>query len=84
MRSEIRHLLMRHRAYENRKRREEAHLIGLRNEVRGAFGAEPIDPHSTSSSQDTGKDEAARHAMLREMDLNTDREATPQDLQSLR
>lgn len=76
---------MRHRAYENRKRREEAHLIGLRNEVRGAFGADPIEPYSATSttSQDTGKSEAARHTMLRQMDLNTAREASPQDLQSL-
>lgn len=84
MESELRHLFMRHRAYENRKRREELQLIGIRNEVRGAFGAEPVNPYGDApSSQDTDKDEAARHAMLRQMDLDTEREATPSDLQSL-
>ncbi|MCS3827445.1 hypothetical protein GGP85_002915 [Salinibacter ruber] len=86
MRSELRHLFMRHRAYERRKRREEIHLIALRNEVRGAFGADPVNPYSSTSpstSQDTDKDEAARHAMLRQMDLDDTEEATPQDLQSL-
>lgn len=84
LQSELRHLLMRQRGYENRKRRENAHVIGLRNEVRGFLGADPIDPYSSSTQQQsTDKSEAARHAMLRQMDLGTDREATPEDLQSL-
>lgn len=77
---------MRHRAYENRKRREEIHLIGVRNEIRGIMGGDPIeDPYSTSSreSQDTGKDEAARHAMLRQVDFSDTEEATSHDMQSL-
>lgn len=85
MRSELRHLLMRHRAFEKRKRRDEVHIVGLRNEVRGAFGADPIDPYSASSKkeQSTGKDEAARHAMLRQMDISEEEEMTAGELQNL-
>lgn len=85
MRSELRHLLMRHRAFEKRKRREEVHIVGLRNEVRGAFGADPIDPYSASSKkeQSTGKDEAARHAMLRQMDFSNTEEMAVEDTSAL-
>lgn len=79
----MRHLLMRHRAYENRMRRQEVHLVGLRNEVRSFMGGEPIDPYDTSQSQlgqDTNNDSAARNAMLRQMDLSGGEEIAPEDL----
>ncbi|MCS4139592.1 hypothetical protein GGQ13_003047 [Salinibacter ruber] len=83
MRSELRHLLMRHRAYENRKRREEAHLVGLRNEVRGAFGADPIEPYSSSTQQQTDKSEAARKAALRQTDFDDTEPVAPSDMSNL-
>jgi len=87
MRSELRHLLMRHRAYEKRKRREEVHIVGLRNEVRGFAGADPLDRDDLyggpKSSQDTDKDEAARHAMLRQMDLDDTEPMMPEDMSEL-
>ena len=58
MRSEIRHLLMRRRAYEDRMRRQEAHLIGLRNEVRSFAGGDPIeDPYDTSPASNGDEEE---------------------------
>lgn len=82
MRSELSHLLMRRRAYEKRKRREEVQTIGLRNEVRQFAGGDPIEsPYSTS--QDTNKDEQARHAMLRQTDFDDTEPLAPDDMSQL-
>lgn len=84
--SELRHLFLRHRAYEQRTRRQEIHLIGLRNEIRSALGSNELIEHpygTSSTSQDTGKDEAARHAMLRQMDLDGTEEVAPEDVSQL-
>jgi len=85
MRSQLSHLLMRHRAYENRKRREEVHLIGLRNEVRGLAGGSLIeDPYGTASTeQDTDKGEQARKEVLRRMDFDDTEEMAPADMSDL-
>lgn len=75
-------LFLYRQGYERRKRREEVHLIGLRNEVRSFAGGEPLDPddlYGGRVSQDTGKDEAARHAMLRQMDLDDTEPVAPDD-----
>jgi hypothetical protein len=70
-RSSLRHLLIRQRAFERRTRRQEAHLVGLRNEVRSAFGADPIDPYeATHHNQDTDASEEARRALLRQIDVD--------------
>lgn len=73
MRSELRHLLMRHRAFEKRKRREEIHFIGIRNEIRSALGSDNLieDPYSAGDSVDqaTSKDAAARKELLRRVDF---------------
>lgn len=72
---------MRRRAYEKRKRREEVHLIGIRNEIRGAMGGDPIeDPYASPVQQDSGKDSAARTQLLRQMDLGGTEELAPEDL----
>lgn len=72
MRSTLRHLLIRQRAFERRTRRQEAHLVGLRNEVRSAFGADPIDPYDepTQHNQNTDASEEARRALLRQIDVD--------------
>lgn len=76
--------MLRTRAYERRKRREELHVVALRNEVRSMVGADPINPYSTEGrlTQETDKDEAARHALLRQMDLDDEggKILTPDDL----
>lgn len=76
---------MRRRAFEKRKRREEIHLVGIRNEIRGAVGADPIEnPYDTSPArQDTGKGEAARKEMLRRMDFSGTEPMSPEDLDQL-
>lgn len=69
MQTEVRHLLLYNRAYKDRVRREEAHVLGLRNDIRQWMGGEAIDPYGSSSSspsQEIDKDEAARHQLLRE------------------
>jgi hypothetical protein len=81
LRSEVRHLLIRRRAYEKRKRREEVHRIGVRTEIRSALGGELIEhPYSSSPKveQRAHAGEAARIAALREMDLEGE-EMTPAD-----
>lgn len=70
---DLRHLLMRLRGYRDRMRRQEMHLIGLRNEVRSAFGADPIDPYSGPSSpsaQDTETMQAFKHRVRETTDLD--------------
>ena len=86
MRSEIRHLLMRRRAYEKRKRREEIHLIGIRNEIRSALGSDDLieDPYgSTEVSQADTKDAAARKELLRRMTFEDTQPMAPEDLSHL-
>jgi len=87
MRSELSHLLMRHRAYENRKRREEIHLIGIRNEIRGAMGGDRLEHEdiygSTSTSQETNKGEQARKEVLRRMDFDDTEQLAPEDMSDL-
>lgn len=87
MRSELRHLLMRHRAYEKRKRREEVHIVGLRNEVRGFAGDDPLDRDDLygvpKSSQDTDKDAAARKELLRRVDFSDTEEMAVEDTSEL-
>jgi hypothetical protein len=77
----LRSLLLRRRAYEKRKRREEVHLIGVRNEIRSALGGELIeDPYSSPKvEQRAHAGEAARIAALREMDLDEGAEMAPAD-----
>jgi len=76
---------MRHRAYENRKRREEVHLIGIRNEIRGAMGGDPIeDPYSpTVAEQDTSKSEQARRTALKHVDFSDTEELAPDEAADL-
>lgn len=85
MSSEVRHLLMRRRAYEKRKRREEAHLIGIRNEIRGALGSDNLieDPYGTSVEQATTKDAAARKELLKRVDFSDTKEMAPDDMSDL-
>lgn len=80
MRSTVSQLLIRLRAYRRRVRREEAHLLGLRNEVRSFMGGEPLDPYSQPTQQDTGKSEQARKAALREADFSDTEPAGPAEL----
>jgi len=74
---------MRRRAYEKRKRREEVHLIGVRNEIRGALGGDPIEDPYSSTSQDTGKDEVARRELLKNTDFSDTEEMAPGDMSDL-
>ncbi|MCS4087304.1 hypothetical protein GGQ10_002130 [Salinibacter ruber] len=86
LRSEIRHLLLRQRAFEKRKRREEVQLIGIRNEMRGIMGGEPIeDPYSAgdSAQQATSKDAAARKELLRRMDFEDTEPMSVEDTSAL-
>jgi hypothetical protein len=46
---------MRQEAYERRKRREEIHLIGVRNEIRGALGSEPLSKEDIYGQKDIQK-----------------------------
>lgn len=76
-------LLLYRQAYSRRKRREEIHLLGLRNEVRSFMGADPIEnPYGDATQPGTDKDEAARKALLRQMDLDGE-EMAPEDLQAI-
>jgi hypothetical protein len=72
---------MRRRAYERRMRRQEVHLIGIRNEIRGALGGEPIeDPYGSSTvEQDTSKSEQARRMALKGMDMEDTEEMAPEE-----
>jgi len=85
-RTEIRYLLMQRRAYERRMRRQEVHILGLRNELRSFAGADPIeDPYGTSSSteQNTSKSEQARMMALKNMDLEGTEEMAPEEMAHL-
>lgn len=83
MRSELSHLLMRRRAYEKRKRREEVQTIGLRNEVRQFAGGDPIESPYSAAAPATDKDEQARHAMLRQTDFDDTEPLAPDDMSQL-
>lgn len=86
MRSEVRHLMMRRRAYEKRMRREEVHLIGIRNEIRGALGSDNLieDPYGTAKAQQaTTKDAAARKELLKRVDFEDTEEMAPDDMSDL-
>jgi hypothetical protein len=62
-------------------RRQEVHLIGIRNEIRGALGGEPIeDPYGSSTvEQDTSKSEQARRMALKGMDMEDTEEMAPEE-----
>jgi hypothetical protein len=63
---------MRRRAYEKRKRREDVHVIGVRNEIRGALGADPIDPSGAGPSPPTEAEEDALDALKYRVQQETD------------
>jgi len=77
--SELRHLLMRLEGYRRRMRREEVMTLGLRNEVRSAFGADPIDPYDAptgASVQNDGDLDAFKYRVQQETDIDIDRDLT--------
>jgi len=79
MRSELSHLLMRLRAYKRRMRREEVHVLGLRNEVRSAFGGDPVDPYQMERAPSTGKSgdlDAFKWRVQQETEIDIDRDLT--------
>jgi hypothetical protein len=64
---------MRRRAYEKRKRREDVHVIGVRNEIRGVLGADPIDPWEPGRpSPPTDAEEDALDALKYRVQQETD------------
>jgi hypothetical protein len=78
-RSDVRELFLRQRAYEDRMRRRDAHLIGLRNDVRQALGGDPIDPYGTASApsrQDSDELQAFKHRVRETTQLDWDRDLT--------
>ncbi|WP_251961575.1 hypothetical protein [Salinibacter ruber] len=81
MRSEIRHLLLRRRAFEKAKRREEIHLIGIRNEIRAALGSDNLieDPYSAApAAQEEDEEElqAFKYRMLEKGIVEWDEDLT--------
>jgi len=80
MHSEISHLLIRQRAFERRTRRQEIHLVGLRNEVRSAFGADPIDPYEQSAQPATDEEVDAldgfKYRVQQHTDITIDKDLT--------
>jgi len=71
----MRYLILQVRAYRHRERRADLRVIGLRNDVRGAVGADPIDPYdagrsSSSESDDEEKVEAFLHRVAAATDLD--------------
>lgn len=69
---------MRRRAYEKRKRREEVHIIGVRNEIRSALGGELIDqedlhgPSPAAGQDDEEELQAFKYRMQDVVDWDED------------
>jgi len=79
LRSELSHLLMRLRAYKRRMRREEVHVLGQRNEVRSAFGGDPVDPYQMERAPSTGKSgdlDAFKWRVQQETEIDIERDLT--------
>ena len=74
MTASLRHLLMRRKGYQRRMKREERIGLLFWNDVRGFMGGDAVDPYEEQEQmQDTEKDDAARHALLRQMTVRTDK-----------
>jgi len=80
LQSSLRHLLIRQRAFERRVRRQEVHMVGLRNEVRSAFGADPIDPYEQDPTPATDDAEdrldAFKYRVQQHTDIQIERDLT--------
>lgn len=77
---------MRYQAYEDRKRREELQIIGLRNEIRSLFGEDTIDPYGYSKPRQTAANnedglDAFKYRMEKEWDeINIEEDLTKKDV----
>jgi len=70
---------MRLRAYQRRMRREEVHTLGLRNEVRSAFGGDPLDPYQMQAAPSTGESgdlDAFKWRVHQETDIDIEHDLT--------
>lgn len=76
--TEVRYLLMYASAYSDRAKREEAHVLGLRNDIRSWLGADPITPDesSPSTSQDTESLDAFKYRVTEKGIMDWDRDLT--------